>query len=696
MSLFLSAALAGDDDPFLWLEEVESERALDWVRERNAESEASIADGKDFDDLQGRLKAIFDSDARIPYVGERGGLYYNFWKDADHPRGLWRRTTLESYRTDAPEWEVLLDVDALGKEEGVNWVWHGADCLRPAYERCMVSLSRGGADAHVAREFDLTTKTFVEGGFEIPEAKSELSWIDEDHLFVGTDLGEGSLTDSGYPRTAVRWTRGTPLASAEQVFEGDAKDIAAGASHDPTPGYERDFAYRAVTFFTNELYELDGKKGAIRIEKPDDVKANVHHDSIYFQPRKDWTIDGTTYTSGSLLVADYKKWKKGKRDVTVLFEPNETMSLEDWGFLKDHVYLNVLEHVKSKILIVTEGKKGWSTKPLEGAPEVGRLVFRPVDAETSNAYFLTITGFLTPSSLAHGVVGEGKAEVLKQLPDVFEKDGLKVEQHFATSKDGTKVPYFQIGRDDLELDGTTPTILYGYGGFEVSLAPSYSGHIGAGWLEDGGVYVIANIRGGGEYGPRWHQAALKEKRHKAYEDFAAVAQDLIDRKVTSPRHLGTMGGSNGGLLMGNMYTQYPELFGAVVCQVPLLDMKRYTKLLAGASWAGEYGDPDDPEQWAFIQTFSPYHNIDADADHPPILFTTSTRDDRVHPGHARKMAAALLEAGKTVEYYENIEGGHGGAADNSQAAHMRALSYAFLWRELTKAADGEEGAGDAD
>lgn len=690
MSLFLSPALAADADPFLWLEEVEGERALDWVRERNEASEASIAEVDGFGDLRARLKAIFDSDDRIPYVTERAGLYYNFWKDAEHPRGLWRRTTLESYRTDTPDWEILLDLDALGKKEDKNWVWHGSTCLRPDYRRCMLALSPGGSDADVKREFDLETLTFVEDGFVVPEAKSEVSWIDEDHLFVMTDMGEGSLTESGYPRTARRWTRGTPLESAELVFEGQAADIAAGADHDATKGFERDFAYRMTTFYTNELFELDAKKGPIHIEKPEDVRATVHRERIFFHPRKDWEHGGVTHKAGSLLAADYKKWKKGKGQLETLFVPDEHSSLEEWGFTKSHVWLNVLQDVKSRIQVLTHGKDGWTRADLEGAPAFGNLIFQPVDPETSDAYFLIVTDYLTPSSLAYGTIGQGAPEVLKKLPDVFEKDGLVVEQHFATSDDGTKVPYFQIGRKDLVLDGTAPTLLYGYGGFEVSLTPGYSGHMGAGWLEDGGVYVIANIRGGGEYGPRWHQAALKENRHRAYEDFAAVARDLTARKVTSPEHLGAMGGSNGGLLMGNMYTLYPELFGAIVCQVPLLDMRRYTKLLAGASWAGEYGDPDDPAQWEFIQTFSPYHNIDVDKDYPPILFTTSTRDDRVHPGHARKMAAALIESGKTVEYYENIEGGHGGAADNGQAAHMRALAYAFLWRELSGEASEPE------
>ncbi len=690
MSVLFSPALAADD-PFLWLEEVEGERALEWVRAQNERTGETLASGEDFRQLRDRLKAIFDSDDRIPYVAVLDGLYYNFWRDAEHPRGVWRRTTPASYRTDEPDWEVILDLDALAEKEGKNWVWHGATCLRPSFERCMVALSPGGSDADVKREFDLRTASFVEGGFELPEAKSEVSWIDRDHLYVMTDMGEGSLTTSGYPRTARLWTRGTPLSEAPVVFEGEREDVAAGVDHDATVGYERDFAYRSPTFFTNLLFELDPKRGPVPVPKPDDVYARVFRDRIYFHLRKDWEHGGFVHPAGSLLVADYKKWMKGKGRLETLFTPDEHTSLEDWGFTDHHVWLNLLRDVKSEILVLTPGKKGWTREPLEGAPELGNLIFRPVDPDKSDDYFLIVTDYLTPTYLAYGTLGGGPPERLKQLPHVFDAEGLVVEQHFATSKDGTRVPYFQIGPADLPLDGSTPTLLYGYGGFEVSLTPSYIGHVGAGWLEKGGVYVVANIRGGGEYGPRWHQAALKEKRHRAYEDFVAVADDLVRRKVTSPERLGAMGGSNGGLLMGNMYTLYPERFGAIVCQVPLLDMKRYTKLLAGASWMGEYGDPDDPEQWAFIKTFSPYHNIDPEADYPPILFTTSTRDDRVHPGHARKMAAKLLELGKDVTYYENIEGGHGGAADNAQAAHMRALAYTFLAKRLGLVEPVDEG-----
>ena len=667
------------EDSRMWLEDVDSDRSLDWVRARNAESEAKLKGVEGFDALQARIQSILDSDENIPYVAKRGPHYYNFWQDADHVQGIWRRTTLDSYLTEAPEWELVLDLDALNAAEGTNWVWHGSTCLPPIENRCLLNLSRGGADAVVVREFDTFSKTFVDGGFELPEAKSDVGWIDIDHIYVGTDFGEGSLTDSGYPRVVKKWKRGTPLSEAVTIFEGSKEDVAVGAYHDHTPGFERDIVYRSLTFYTNEEY-LVTKKGLQKIDKPDHTEVSLFKSWIFFKPRKDWEIAGTTYVGGSLLAADLGKWMKGKRDVQVVFSPSDTVSMSGMSFTQNHVVLELLDNVRSRIEVHTPGKKGWTKSAIPGLPEFGEISISAVDSRDSDDFWMTTTDFLTPSSLWLGSIGAAEPDKIKETPGYFDTEGLAVSQHFATSEDGTKVPYFQIGPKD--QSGPLPTLLYGYGGFEVSMTPGYRGVTGAAWLEKGGVYVLANIRGGGEYGPRWHQAALKENRHRAYEDFAAIARDLIARQVTTKAQLGAQGGSNGGLLMGNMYTLYPDDFGAIVCQVPLLDMKRYTKLLAGASWAGEYGDPDDAEQWKYIQTFSPYHNIDAAKDYPPILFTTSTRDDRVHPGHARKMAHALLEGGEDVLYYENIEGGHGGAANNEQRAFMTALSWSFLHDQL--------------
>ena len=669
------------DDPYLWLEDVEADKSLDWVRARNAVSETQLAKDPGFEPLRSELLAILDSDARIPFVGKMGEFYYNFWRDKTNPQGLWRRTTLAEFRKDQPKWEVLLDIDALGKAEGTNWVWGGAECLRPEYDRCLVNLSRGGADATVTREFDISDRAFVKGGFERPEAKGDLGWIDIDTVYVGTDFGPGSMTSSGYARIAKEWKRGTPMADAKVVYEGKDSDIAVGAFHDDTPGYERDFVSRSLTFYTNELY-LRGKDGGLtRFDLPDGSQKGVVREWLTVELRQPWTIGGEEHAAGSLLAIRLDDFMAGKRDFDVLFAPTENTSLASGGALKDHYFINVLEDVKNRIYILTPGKDGWKREPLVGAPAFGTVSISAVDADESNDYFMTVTDYLTPTSLLMGSVGKAP-EKLKQLPAFFDASAYEINQHFATSKDGTKVPYFMVSRKDLELDGDNPTLLYGYGGFEVSLTPNYSAGVGKAWLADGGVYVVANIRGGGEYGPRWHQAALKADRNKAYEDFAAVAEDLIARKVTQAKRLGIQGGSNGGLLMGNMTVMYPQLFGAVVCQVPLLDMKRYHKLLAGASWMAEYGDPDQPAEWAFLRKYSPYQNVSKDVDYPPVLFTTSTRDDRVHPGHARKMMARMMEQGHDVTYYENIEGGHGGAANNAQSAYMSALAYTFLKQKL--------------
>ncbi|TVQ93105.1 MAG: S9 family peptidase [Deltaproteobacteria bacterium] len=693
--LATSPAHANDDDPRIWLEEVKGERAMEWVEQQNERSTSTLTQDPSFEEIRARLLQAYDSDDRIPTVSKRGHFLYNFWRDAQHPRGVWRRTTLEEYRRDTPSWEVLLDLDALAEREAENWVWSGSTCLPPDYERCLIQLSKGGADATVVREYDIATRSFIEGGFELPEAKSRVSWIDRDTLFVATDFGQGSMTTSGYPRVVKVWSRGTPIEQAEKLFEGAEPDVAVGAYRDHTKGFERDIIYRAITFYTNETWLRDKKGALVRLEKPDSAKVSFWRDYALFELRDDWDLSGRTFKKGSLLAAPLKRWLRGRRDVQVLFEPTPTTSLTSFSGTRNHLLVNSLDNVQSRIEVLTPGKKGWSREALPGLLELGQVSASAVDPDDSDAYWLNLTGFLTPSTLSYGVIGQGQAEPLKQLPTFFRAEGLAVSQHFATSKDGTKVPYFQIAPEGLPLDGSSPTLLYGYGGFEVSLLPSYNATNGIGWIERGGVYVLANIRGGGEFGPRWHQAALKQNRHRAYEDFAAIARDLVERKVTSPEKLGTRGGSNGGLLMGNMYTLYPELFGAVVCQVPLLDMRRYHLLLAGPSWMGEYGDPEDPEQWSFIKTFSPYHNV-GQAEFPPMLITTSTLDDRVHPGHARKMAHLLLERDEDVLYYENIEGGHGGAANNEQSAHMNALAFTFLWRSLSEAEQVPESTGEGE
>ena len=670
-------------DPHRWLEDVDGERQLAWVRERNARAVAVLGEAEGFRKLESRILAILDSREKIPFVTEIGGRYYNFWRDAAHPKGVWRRTTPEEYRRADPAWETVIDVDALAAAEGENWVWHGATVLRPDDRLCLVSLSRGGADADVIREFDLERARFVAGGFALPEAKSRVAWRGPDSLFVATDFGPGSLTTSGYPRTLREWARGTPLDQAAVVYEGRPDDMAVGGFRDPTPGFERDFVSRQVTFWTNELFlRRDGR--LVRIDKPDDAEAAVHREWLLLELRSPWTVDAVTHAAGSLLAVDFERFLAGHRAFHVLFEPGPRTSLTGWSGVRHHLLVTTLDNVKSRIEILTFADGGWQREPLPGVPAAGTASVVPVDELSSDEYFLTSSSPVEPTTLSLGsAAAPGRPpQRLKSSPAFFDATGIGVEQHEATSADGTRIPYFQIGAARATSDAPAPTLLYGYGGFEIPLVPGYNPVVGAAWLERGGVYAIANIRGGGEFGPRWHQAALKANRPRAYEDFAAVATDLIARGVTSRDHLGIMGGSNGGLLVGNLYARRPELFGAVVCQVPLLDMRRFNRLLAGASWMGEYGDPDRPEEWAFIKEFSPYHLVDRRPVYPPILLTTSTRDDRVHPGHARKMAARLEEFGKPVLSYENIEGGHGGAADNRQRAFMDALAWVFLAREL--------------
>ena len=663
------------DDPYLWLEDIDGDGPLGWVRQRN---EACIAEfaGDRFEQMRAQALEILDTDTRIPYVRRRGDQLYNFWRDAANPRGLWRRTTLDSYRTETPDWDVVLDLDELARAEGENWVWAGADVIEPDHTLALISLSRGGSDASVVREFDMRTNSFVSDGFTLPEAKSRVAWEDHDTLLVGTDFGPDSLTESGYPRIVKRWRRGQPLSRAETVFTGSRTDVLVAAGVDRTSGFERTAIVRATDFFNDETYQLRAGE-LVRIDAPTDAGVSAHREWLLIELRTDWHTGTADYRAGSLLAADYEEFLSGTADLTVVFEPDEHTCLHQYSWTRDRLVMVTLADVASRVEIVTPGT--WTREPLAGI-EAGSATVVVATEPTGEEIFLDSSGFLTPSTLLHGTP-EGGVTAIKQAPAFFDATGMEVVQHFATSDDGTRVPYFVVGKPDSYLEG--PTLLGGYGGFEVSQTPGYGGVLGRLWLTRGGTYVLANIRGGGEYGPDWHNQAMRGGRRKVHEDFAAVARDLVDRGITTPGQLGAQGGSNGGLLMGIMLTAYPELFGALVCQVPLLDMKRFHLLLAGASWVAEYGDPDNPDDWAFISEYSPYQNISADRRYPPVLITTSTRDDRVHPGHARKMVAALEQAGHSVRYYENIEGGHAGAADNAQTAFKSALTFSFLYRMLS-------------
>jgi prolyl oligopeptidase len=674
----LGAAPAADD-PFQWLEEVQGEKALAWVKEQDARTTKVLEARPEYEPIYKRTLEILDSKDKIPFPTLLGDTVYNFWKDDVHARGIWRRTTLASYRTAAPQWETVLDVDALAKAEGKAWVFHGADCLPPANTRCLISLSPGGSDAAVVREFDTRTKEFVPGGFSLPEAKSSTAWRDEDTLWVGTDFGPGSLTDSGYPRIVKLWKRGTPVSEARTIFEGRKEDVASAGRTEILSDGRYDVVTRTPAFFRQEMFLLRGDR-LVKVEIQEDANPRVFfRGRLLFSLRSDWAVAGKTYREGSLLAAPVDDLLGGTPKLEVLFEPSERVSLAGVDRTKDRVLIQTLDNVKSRLATLSLEGDAWRRDDVP-TPGVGNAELKAT-TDLSESFFFTYEDFTTPASLWLSENGAPPAKV-KSMPAFFDAAGMTTEQFEATSKDGTKVPYFVVRPRGVKTDGTAPTLLNAYGGFEVSELPIYSGTLGAAWLARGGVFVLANIRGGGEFGPAWHKAAVKEKHIHNFEDLSAVARDLIARNITSARHLGIMGGSQGGLLVGGTFTLYPELFHAVVVQVPLADMKRFSHLLAGASWMAEYGDPDKPEDWAYIQTWSPYHLLRKDAKYPTPFFWTNTRDDRVHPAHARKMVAKMESMGHPVYYFENTEGGHGSGAVNKQTAMVTALQYAYLWMML--------------
>lgn len=667
-------------DEFAWLEDIEGEAALGWVRDASARTESLLFTQEIFRDLRAATLEVLQADDRIPMPSRHGDSVLNFWTDSEHPRGILRRTSWKAYLEGGTDWETLLDIDELGKREGRSWVYRGSSVRRPDRRRAIVELSPGGTDSSVSREFDLAECRFLsaeEEGFVRPEAKGWLRWADEGTVYVGHDFGTGSTTTSGYPRTVRRWRRGDALANAEVVFEVAETDVSAGARVDTLPGHRHHLFYRAIDFYRARHWILRGGD-LVEIPAPLDADVDVRETWIMIRLRSDWSSGGRTYRAGSLLAADLADFLAGEKAMEVLFEPSPRSALAGYRWLRHHLLLVVQEDVRHKIEVLTPSE-GWHRQPLAGAPPVWSLGALAVDADSSDELLLLGEDFLHPTTLYLSSPGQ-EPLVLRQAPKRFEDEGLTMSQHFASSRDGTSIPYFLVAPQDAASGG--PTLLTGYGGFEISHSAEYSGVVGLSWLSRGGRYAVANIRGGGEYGPKWHEAALRENRPRAYEDFEAVARDLIDRGVTTSDQLGIMGGSNGGLLVGNMYVRSPEIFGAVVCRSPLLDMRRYSHLLAGASWIAEYGDPDDPSDWEFIQTFSPYHLVEPGRDYPPLLLVTSTKDDRVHPGHARKMAAALDELGYDVSYWENTEGGHSAAADATQQATMAALVYTFLHHNL--------------
>ena len=668
-------------DPFLWLEDVEGERALTWVRAQNERSLKQLTSDARYERFNKAALAILEDKSRIPFGSLRDGWVYNFWQDDVNVRGLWRRALRASYDTSSPEWQTLLDLDALAKKEDRNWVWKGVSCVLPPGERCMLKLSNGGKDASVLREFDIAKREFVSGGFEVPEAKTDLVWQDKDTLLVATDWGEGTLTTSGYPFVVKRWKRGTPLAGSQEVFRGKREEVGVSPFHLEGAGGTQFLGISdAQTFFTALYLAVTPSGVAPMTLPPKATPRGLYRNELLFTIEQDWEIGGHKWATGSLLSMPQSEATNARPTVRLVLAPGPRDSIEEVAVTRAGVLVAKYSNVRGQLVRYTFDGRQWAgvRLPLNDTGAVG-IASADVDEDVAYA---TYTDFLQPTTLYSTNVATQKVSAIKSMPAKFDASKYVTDQFEATSKDGTKVPYFVVRSRGLKLEGNAPTLLYGYGGFLVSMTPAYSATVGQLWLDQGGVYVLANIRGGGEFGPAWHDAGLKTHRQVVYDDFIGVAEDLIKRRITSPRRLGIQGGSNGGLLMGVMLTQRPELFHAVNVQVPLLDMLRYNQLLAGASWMDEYGSPDVPEERVWLEKFSPYQNLVKRADFPLPFIETSTKDDRVHPGHARKYAAKLESLGMPFLYYENIDGGHSAAANQRERAKRVALEITYLSQRL--------------
>ena len=691
-----AATAAHLPDTYSWLEGIHDEAALDWVRRQTERTDAELCDAE-FDGTVHRIKTVLDSQDRIPMVTKRGNHYYNFWRDAEHRLGLWRRTTWDSYLSESPRWETLLDLDAYAEQEGRQWHFAGSQLLRPAqgepHRRALIRLSPDGGDQVRVREFDLETLSFPEDGFDLPVAKTNVSWIDADTLLVGSATTEANTTRSTYASTLRRLARGADLEAAEVVYEVDLGHVAAFGYFDSTPGFERIITTDAIDFYNSRTGVLHGAEHRT-IDVPTDVEVSLHREWLLLAPQTDWTHQDQVIPAGSLALAKLDAFLEDGALERLLFTPDPATSLQSLSFTANFLLLTVLKGVAAEVRVIDLIKNfDQSTLPLEDPMlSVSVAAVDDEDAEHPDDYWMTVTGFTTPTTLLRGTVTGGQG-VVKTSPERFDASGFEVTQHFTRSADGTRVPYFQVSAREMPLDGKNPVLMDGYGGFQHSMTPGYAPAMGAGWLSRSTaagrrpVYVMANIRGGGEYGPDWHRAALRENRHRAYEDFAAIAEDLVARGVTQRAHLAATGRSNGGLLMGNMITGYPQLFGAISCGVPLLDMQRYTQLAAGHSWIAEYGDPEVAEDWKFLRTFSPVHRLSdqphPNDDYPASLIWTTTSDDRVGPSQARVMAAKMMDLGiENVRYHEPSGGGHAGSTDNESTAKMLATSYEFLWRQV--------------
>ena len=671
---------APDDDPYLWLEEIEGERALAFVEQQTRLTLQKFGDTR-FARDRDTLADIWDRPDNIPFISRRGSFVYNLWKDAQNPRGLWRRTTPAEFRAPNPAWETVLDVDRLATEESEDWILGGIQAL-PGSGARMLSLSRGGSDAACLREFDVDTKTFVTDGFTLPEAKGSAEWIDADTLLLSSAYGEGMATTSGYARTVRLWRRGADARQAPVVFETAPEHMSVYAGVDRTDVTPRVWFIEQLDFFNHHLW-LGGEDGArVKLDLPTDAQVDFHRGWFAVRPRKPWTVGGQTYAPDTVLGLSLPAFLAGERNCQLLCEAAPRRAVQNFFWADGRLVISILDELRPVFEVWTPTADGWTHARLPGLPEIGVADVWRLDAEEaeSNGDLLAnIQDPLTPPTLML-IEGATSPVVLKRAPRTFSADGLGVTQHEAISTDGERIPYVQTG--PATLTGDAPVHLNAYGGFGISVRPQYSSAIGKLWLEQGGTSVIANIRGGGEFGTRWHDAGRYAGKRLAHDDFAAVAADLVRRGVTRPDRIAAEGGSNGGILISNMLTRYPERFGALFCTIPLIDMRRYTKLLAGASWIAEYGDPDRPEEWAWLQTYSAYHAAVPGRDYPPILIATTRRDDRVHPGHARKMAAKLQAMGYEAYLYEPAAGGHGYGKDNRERAAFTALGYSFLKQKI--------------
>ena len=667
------------DDPYLWLEDVHGTKPLAWVAEQNTRTKAVVeADARYAGDHDAILK-VLDATDRIPLGGIDHQYIFNFWQDASNPKGVWRRTTFADYAKRVPNWDTIIDVDKLAAHEHENWIWKGASCSN-SLSRCLILLSRDGGDAHVVREFDLKTRTFLKDGFTLAHAKSGARYLGEDGVLFETDFGPGSTTASGYPRIVKLWKRGTPIDAAKTVFEGKHEDVASQGSVSNGPYGTYALIVRATSFFEAEYFHLQDDGTARKLPLPlSAVFQGLSGENAIITLRKDWSVAGRTFTTGSLLAVRLVSLEGSEKslDIAALYVPGPRSSVDSVSTGRDAVYASIYDNVIGSIHAFRFNHGTWNDTKLD-LPANGSTSIVSTSDWGPEALF-TFEGYLKPTTL-YSDSGGDKPVAIKSLPERFDASSLVTEQFEVASSDGVKIPYFVTRPKN--ATGPIPTILYGYGGFEIALTPGYSANFGMLWLTRGGGYVVANIRGGGEFGPAWHDAARQANRQKAYDDFAAVAADLVKRGITTPNKLGIMGGSNGGLLVSSVMTQHPELFGAVVCQVPLIDMLRYTQIGAGASWAAEYGDPADPKAREWISKYSPYQNVAPAAKYPPILFTTATSDDRVTPVHARKMAAKMEALGNDVLFFENTDGGHSAGADHKQAAEMWALSFIYLKQKL--------------